>query len=521
MEKKRLRWTISIAVFLVSFIVYLATLAPTISWGDSAEFVTVAYTMGIAHPSGYPLYTLISKLFTYLPVGSIAYRVNLVSALFGSLTVMLVFLVVAKITSRFVPAILSSAFLAFSFVFWSQVVRAEVYALNAFFLTIIVLLLIRYDESRNIKFVYYTAFIYGLSLTNHLLSIILALPIIYFVLSAGLTYRKILNFRVISFIIFFFLLGLTPYLYLPLRSSQNPILDWGNPATIGNLVKHVSGYQYKNHMFVFSWRSLFQNVLKAFYFIFIQFIIFVGFTLVGMHKLWKMHKKILIFMSLIALIDILVAVNYDISDIIVYYIPCYIIIAAFIGIGVWEAGQFFIGKYVFLLAFIMPIIMLIFTISYFGEKVNLHSDTAAYAYARAALFSLPRNSIIITDEDDEVFPLWYAQFVENSRKDVIVLTTRMFPSFWYPDMLKRQHPELIVDSYDTLIKKFVAGNHFTSIEALNKTYTTDLFIKQAINRIISDNNRTHRVFNVNRENISQLTVFNKSILKEIYSYETE
>lgn len=82
---------------LISFIVYLLTLAPTVYWGDSGELITVAYTLGIAHPSGYPTYTLLGHLFTYIPFGSIAWRVNLMSAVFASLAVMLLYFVCWKV----------------------------------------------------------------------------------------------------------------------------------------------------------------------------------------------------------------------------------------------------------------------------------------------------------------------------------------------------------------------------------------------------------------------------------------
>ena len=92
---------IGLMIFFISIIVYLFTIAPSISWGDSAELITVAYTMGIAHPSGYPLFTLLGKLFTFFPLGTVAFRVNLMSAIFASLTVTIVFFVVEKITNRF------------------------------------------------------------------------------------------------------------------------------------------------------------------------------------------------------------------------------------------------------------------------------------------------------------------------------------------------------------------------------------------------------------------------------------
>ena len=79
---------------LVAFAVYLRTLAPTVMWYDMGELPTAAYVLGIAHNTGYPLYLLLGKLFTLIPVGDVAYRVNLMSACSAALTVFVLYLVV-------------------------------------------------------------------------------------------------------------------------------------------------------------------------------------------------------------------------------------------------------------------------------------------------------------------------------------------------------------------------------------------------------------------------------------------
>ena len=78
---------ISILVGIAALALYVRTLAPSLLWGDSAEFQTLSYTLGMTHPSGYMTQIMFGKLFTYIPVGNIAYRVNLMSAFFGALAV--------------------------------------------------------------------------------------------------------------------------------------------------------------------------------------------------------------------------------------------------------------------------------------------------------------------------------------------------------------------------------------------------------------------------------------------------
>ena len=94
-----LRWWIAGGLFLLTFLLYLSSLAPSVVtlFDDSLEFQLVTYQLGIAHPTGYPLYTLLGKLFTFLPVGNVAFRVNLMSAIFGAGTVVLVYLFILRL----------------------------------------------------------------------------------------------------------------------------------------------------------------------------------------------------------------------------------------------------------------------------------------------------------------------------------------------------------------------------------------------------------------------------------------
>src|SRR3989339_721776 len=118
-------------VFILS--VYLLTLAPTIGFRDSGDMVTASYLLGISHPSGFPLYMLIGKAFSFMPVSEIAFRYNLMSALFGALAVILVFFSVKRLLkSSFISAIVS-LMLAFSVTFWAYSIFAEKYSLYAFF----------------------------------------------------------------------------------------------------------------------------------------------------------------------------------------------------------------------------------------------------------------------------------------------------------------------------------------------------------------------------------------------------
>ena len=133
-------------LFAASLTAYTWTLAPSVAtlFDDSLEFPLACYRLGIAHPTGYPFYTLLGKLFTLLPWQNVAWRVNLLSAVAGALTVALVYLVTRQLTRRRLPALLGAMALAASPVFWSQSVIAEVYTLNSAFVAALLWLVLRW-----------------------------------------------------------------------------------------------------------------------------------------------------------------------------------------------------------------------------------------------------------------------------------------------------------------------------------------------------------------------------------------
>ncbi len=124
---KRADAATSLVLFIASFGLYLRTLAPSLLSGDFAEFQTIGYTLGIGHPTGYPVYILLAKLFTLLPIGDIAYRVNLLSAFCAALTVVFVYLILRKLGAWKLPSAFGAISLALTPLFWGFSSMAEVY----------------------------------------------------------------------------------------------------------------------------------------------------------------------------------------------------------------------------------------------------------------------------------------------------------------------------------------------------------------------------------------------------------
>src|ERR671920_527429 len=169
------RWSVAllgaaVAVF-VGFL-YVGTLAPTVlPYGvpdtlDSPMLQSEVSVLGVGHPTGYPTYMMLTHLFTYLPLGDPAYRVNLASTIYGVAAVFLVYLAGLRLGGKPVAATAGTLAFGLSGTFWSQAVIAEVYTFEALLVTLVILFLFLWRDRRDSRYLLFSAFLVGLSLTH-------------------------------------------------------------------------------------------------------------------------------------------------------------------------------------------------------------------------------------------------------------------------------------------------------------------------------------------------------------------
>jgi len=232
------------------FVLYLLTCShgPNIA-GDAPELIAGSYSLGILHPPGYPLYTMLGYAFSHIPIGSIAFRVNLLSVVAHTLTLFLLFITLMKITRNRVASIVSVAILGFSSLFWFYSLIAEVFSLSTLFavLLILVAILVRDrwvsgNRTGSEKLFLFFAFLCGLSLTHHHTILLIYPALLLFILHPLIAVIKKPK-RLVSAILLF-VLGLVPYIYIPLRASQNPYMNFANPSSFDSLFKTVTRQYY-------------------------------------------------------------------------------------------------------------------------------------------------------------------------------------------------------------------------------------------------------------------------------------
>ena len=152
---------------LLALALYVRTLAPSLLWGDSAEFQTLSYTLGMSHPTGYATQIIFGKIFTLIPVNNIAYRVNLMSAFFGALAVACTYLIVRLLGHSRVPAISAAMLLAFTEGFWWRALVAESYAPAAGMLALVWLLFLLWRRTDRPMYLFLAGLAGALSIGIH------------------------------------------------------------------------------------------------------------------------------------------------------------------------------------------------------------------------------------------------------------------------------------------------------------------------------------------------------------------
>jgi hypothetical protein len=332
-------WLAGLGAFLLVFALYLRTLSPTVLYLQDPKLLDAVMVqmqvavLGITHPTGYPTYLMLTHLFTYLPVGDVAYRVNLGSAFYAALAVVAVYLTGLLLSKRVVAAAAGALAFGLGAALWSQAVIAEVYTLNALLVAMTIGVLLLWRVHGRDRYLLLSAFLMGLCLTNHLTSGLL-LPA--GVLLVALVDRsKLKDVGLLLKGAGLFLLGLTPYLYLPVRAAMDPPMDANNPTTFERFWYVVTGGNLTGSFFSFGpaelpGRMLFygEHLLQNLPFLVVMV------ALTGAVVVLLRDRAAGIFLGFLFFGWLFYSIENDIPDVELYFIPTYLVLS------LWAAAGF-------------------------------------------------------------------------------------------------------------------------------------------------------------------------------------
>ena len=523
----------AIAATLV-FILYLLTLAPSVAMWDTGEYMAAVKVLGIPHPPGNPFFVLLGHAFASLPIPvSYAARINIMAAVASACSAGLWFLITERIVARWivekwqrlVVASVATLIGATAFTVWNQsVVNEKVYTISLLFFTIVSWIVIEWVEEPDApaadRLIVLVFFLLGLGYSNHPAGF-LPLP------AAGLAllmtrWRTILRWRLVLASIGALLLGLTPFIYEPVRAAYFPPINEGAPTacetkleasctfdklTEQRLMANINREQYGEKVergapytaqvgmwwlyFKWQWLRDAHQVMQGLQFV-VAFL-FLGLGLLGGYVHWERDRRTfwyfgpLMFTMTLALIyylnfkygwsqdpDLGSTVAREVRDRDYFYIWSFSAWGVWAAIGLsflWEqlalvmggeakaagksvekpsaktqpvlAGSTWPSRRSFLLASPILLIALIPLVSNwkYASRAGHHFTQQ---WARDYLNSLEPYAIVITNGDNDTFPLWYAQEVEGVRRDVTVAVTTYLDTDWFVRQMIRRP----IETYD-------------------------------------------------------------------------
>ena len=412
-------------VFLGGIAVYLHTLAPTVLPADAGEFQLVIPLLGIAHPPGYALYTLLGRLFTLLPLREMAYRVNVYGAVCGAAALALVMRCTYRVSGSRWGGLLAALALGTTPTFWAQSTTANIRSLMALLTALSLWLLIEYLDAGRERWLTLFAFTFGLSVGHHGSLAFLGIPFVGAIL--GREPSLIRSPRrwvkpVAAFAASFLVL-----LYLPVRSAMQPAFDPTPIRTAADFLNHVLARGFRGDMFYFrtpeeltARASIWANIMALEFGPWLSLAMpLAALALLGSRR----HRLGLAALGGAAVINIFLALTYRAPQTVEYLIPSYVALAILLGsgAGLWAEkarlrGQGVLGS---------GILALLITLALFQGATTypsmraLSQDRSERTYAETLLRNAPAGALILANWHHAT-ALWYLQYVEGLRPDVTV-----------------------------------------------------------------------------------------------------
>jgi len=433
---QRADWLQAAAVAVALFALYAATAPRSVALEDDGLFILSIYFLGIEHPPGYPLFIWVGHLFTYLPFGSVAYRVHLASAMFGALTGAAAWLCARSLIEGRLHAYLAALALGVSPVFWSQATIAEVYTLNTFFFLVLVFM----GLQGSTRLLPWMALVFGLSLSNHYPLMLLVAPA--FLILLWPMHRVLL--RRFPFLLALVVLGLVPYAWMVWRSRQPLPISFDGPLeTIQEVLFFIGrkGYAAIDHSVSAGWldRVRFFRFLGSE--LLMQFAI-VGTLLAvaGFLVQWRvLGRRVAAFLTVAflgpsVLLLLLLGFDYDSFRAHVFHVyplPAYAVCALWMGLGFAWAAARYARRPAHAAIAAAGLLALVLGV---GARLNLFdADDWGARYAKAILTTLPKNAVVVVTGDPDLAPMAYFHLIEGWRPDItlyepkgVILGNRLF-----------------------------------------------------------------------------------------------
>ncbi|PKL79064.1 MAG: hypothetical protein CVV25_09390 [Ignavibacteriae bacterium HGW-Ignavibacteriae-4] len=460
--------------FLIPVLVYVLTLAPDVHFTDSGELASVATSLGIAHPTGYPLFTLVGYLWANILPWAPIYNLNLMAAFATAVSSMMLFLSLRILFAKFrliskvahhtseIKNNLLALFISFGYSFalttWQQATSVEVYSLQLLLINTFIYILIKayYSEEKSDIYLILSGFVLGLGFANHLTSFMLIPAGLIIFFSKTKNMKSNSRYKLLLYVVGATLLGVLLYLYLPIRSAQSPMFNWGEVhRSFDKFMYHVTGAQYQVWMFSDSAAS--KENFKLFFELIPSQLTWIGviFLFYGFYVMYRGSKTIFWALISTAILCVLYSMNYSIHDIDSYFVTAYVVLFLIVGLAAKQLINYQVNL-VYLFAFIP-----LFNLYSHFETNDLSNDKTVSEYYRLVTESAEPNAIIISAQwDFWVSAFWYKDKIEGKRQDITLIEKELLRRTWYVNSLEKWYPDIQkqckseIELYQEQLEKF-------------------------------------------------------------------
>lgn len=418
-EFKRDPWP-TVFVATVSALAYGLTSAPTIYVGDTGELVTAAATFGLAHPTGYPFYLLLGRVWmTLLFFLEPARAMNLLSVAAGAAAISVTQLLFRLVGVRRVMSIAGALMLAVTTSFWSQATIARVYTPNLLMMLLAGFYLALFLRDARPRSLHLAVLWTGLGMAIHTISVIMAPALLLALLDRRLDMKA----RLLTPL--WLLPGAACYLYIPVAASFAPAQNWGNPSTWKNLIAYLSREEYWGRRFVTSGHDAWRVV--AFYLGLVPRELGwlgAGGALLGLWR-WSRERRVLFVAatSVIAINVLLMVLHGSRNDIYQwtrYVLPALATLCLAAAVGLDALGARLLKTRA--VAWDVAVLLLVLIPAIWTwQSQDRSTNTVARDINERILDGLPQDAVLIADGDNFLFPLSYLRNVEGRREDVTLV----------------------------------------------------------------------------------------------------
>lgn len=333
-------YSYQIFIFVAFIAIYLITLYPgeggRINYGDSIKWQYLHLANGLPHGTGYPQFLVLTEIFSrvvFFLEGP--ERITFISALFGALSMSVFYSLVFLLTKDKVGSLISAFFVGLSYTFWAQATEAEVYTLNIFYLLSVFYLFIKFYQTKESKYYLLGCAVYALSFGNHL-SMITILPAVAFIVLIT-DYKVVFVPKHLLLVALFLVIGALQYGFILNRafSVNHPYMEISPNPSMTEFLGYITG-NHKSQMFVFSYEEIiFDRFPVLLHFLNENFTVLgLVFAAAGFFYYFYIRKSyvILSFISLAMLGQVVFNISYNVGDLLVFFIPVYVIIGIFAGL---------------------------------------------------------------------------------------------------------------------------------------------------------------------------------------------